>query len=275
MKMQLTVLWIFTLASISAIGTQPTQKNTVYLYADEGTGKRSLEQTERSFKEGFEERYILKKIDSQELIQGQWAEDAALFLMPGGADLPYAKKLNGRGNEIIKKYVEEGGAYLGICAGSYYGSSFVEFDKNGPLEVLGDRELGFFQGKAIGPALAPYDYASESGSRAAKIFTHFTEVPEVHIYCNGGGTFENAEHYPNTTVIANYEQGKPAIIRINCGQGIVILSAVHFEYDPYHLDREDLHLNKILSCLENSNERRNVLFKTIIGALTDREQKIE
>ena len=54
------------------------------------------------------------------------------------------------GNERIREYVSKGGKYLGICAGGYYASSYVEFEKSTTLEVLGDRELSFFPGKAIG-----------------------------------------------------------------------------------------------------------------------------
>ena len=38
----------------------------------------------------------------------------------------------------IIKFIQQGGSYLGICAGAYYGSSFVEFDKNG--RVIGLEE---------------------------------------------------------------------------------------------------------------------------------------
>ena len=99
----------------------------------------------------FLDTYGIKTINAKNVIEGKWTKKAVLFIMPGGADLPYLKKLNGPGNKIIKDFVTHGGAYLGICAGSYYGASYVEFDKGGKLEVLGNRELAFFEGKAIGP----------------------------------------------------------------------------------------------------------------------------
>ena len=36
-------------------------------------------------------------------------------------------KLKEKGNRIIKQYVEEGGTYLGFCAGAYYGTSYCDF----------------------------------------------------------------------------------------------------------------------------------------------------
>ena len=44
-------------------------------------------------------------------------DHAVMFVMPGGADLPYCAALNGAPNARIRRFVEAGGTYLGICAG--------------------------------------------------------------------------------------------------------------------------------------------------------------
>jgi biotin--protein ligase len=41
-------------------------------------------------------------ISTAELLDGNWTAQAAVLVMPGGADLPYCRSLNGRGNGIIK-----------------------------------------------------------------------------------------------------------------------------------------------------------------------------
>ena len=53
----------------------------------------------------LKDSFHIKTISAKELKLGLWAEDAALFIMPGGADIPYTKKLNGKGNQIIKNYI--------------------------------------------------------------------------------------------------------------------------------------------------------------------------
>ena len=78
-------------------------------------------------------------INAEDILSKSWVDNAALFVMPGGRSMPYSKKLNGPGNDIIKSYVQNGDFYLEICANAYYGASFVEFDKNGPQEILTDR----------------------------------------------------------------------------------------------------------------------------------------
>lgn len=190
------------------------RRQYIYIYQDEGVSEESLKQTILAF-QSLPTRYSVATINSQQVKEGIWTQNAILFVMPGGADLPYIKKLNGKGNEIIKKYVINGGSFLGLCAGSYYGSSYVKFDKNGPLEVLGKRDLGFFNGSAIGPILCPYDYKTQSGSRVATIHTTLPNVTKTIVFYNGGGFFENAEQYSNTKVIGTYENNLPAIILIN------------------------------------------------------------
>ena len=48
---------------------------------------------------------------------------------------------------FAQEFVENGGSYLGICAGAYFACDYIEFDKNGPLEVVGPRDLKFYPGK--------------------------------------------------------------------------------------------------------------------------------
>jgi biotin--protein ligase len=184
--------------------------------------------------------FTLKTITADEVIRADWCSDAVAFIMPGGADLPYGEKLNGAGNAVIRSYVEKGGAYLGVCAGAYYGSGFCDFhrgDERG-YQVLGSRELSFFTGSAIGPVLAPYVYNSEEGARIAHVKTEASEI--CASYYNGGCYF-HMEDTTNMRVLAVYEndqaKGKPAIIECRVGEGRALLSGVHPEHpidDPSH-----------------------------------------
>ena len=123
-------------------------------------------------------------INAEEFQKNDWEENAALLIFPGGADRYYRKLLSaaiGNGsNKRIRAYIENGGKYMGICAGSYYGTSKVEFDVNGPLEVKEERELKLFRGRAIGPALKGFDYHSTRGEYAVPfVFNESTPVGVV------------------------------------------------------------------------------------------------
>ena len=242
-------------------------KNIVYIYIDDGVSRESVSQLIFTLVKGLPSGYRVSRINAKEIISNKWVRDAALLIMPGGADLPYVRKLNGQGNKNIKDYVKNGGAYLGICAGSYYGSAYVEFDRGGKFEVLGERELAFFPGVAVGPILAKHDHNSNSGSRAASIKLDLKEVKKVITYYNGGGYFKNATNYDDVTIIGYYENHLPAIIHISLGKGDVILSGVHFEYDPYRLDTQDPYLNKISPDLKYSNDKRQILVQVVFKKL--------
>ena len=125
--------------------------------------------------------YEIKSVTSEDIVSKNILNKANLFIMPGGRDVPYCHALNGKGNDLIKMFVKNGGNYLGICAGAYYGSSYCEFDKHGDVQVVGKRELGFFPGKAIGPIIKKYDYNSYKGSCAAIINTNIVELDHKKI----------------------------------------------------------------------------------------------
>jgi biotin--protein ligase len=245
----------------------------VYIYAGPGVSKKSLIQTENTISSLLDANYRVQLILPEQIIHGDWEKDAALLVIPGGADIPYTKALNGAGNQKIRAYVEKGGAFLGICAGGYYGGQFVDFAKGSDLEVQGKRELAFFPGTVRGPILAPYDYRSESSARAAKIvwknFSGFQKNTSFTLYCNGGGYFVNADVTNNTTHLASYDaKGQvAAIVECQVGLGRAILSGVHFEYDPNLLDTEDEHLQKIIPDFKRENSKRIQLVQYLLMRL--------
>lgn len=234
-----------------------SDKSIIYVYNDLGVSPNMVRHSIISF---YNHKII--KLSANDLINTDWYNNASLLVIPGGADLGYVNKLNGIGNNVIKKYVESGGSYLGICAGAYYSSGYVEFDKNGIYEVLGERELKFFPGKSIGPILANYSYSTNSGVRAAQIEVKSTLM---RVYYNGGGAFENADYYPEIEIIARYKENNlAAIIKTNYGKGSVILSGVHFEVDPYEINYNDEYLLQIKDELQQDNHLREELLKNIL-----------
>ena len=73
-------------------------------------------------------------------------EGTALLAIGGGYDLGLIEALGPVGMANIEQYVSAGGCYLGVCAGAYLACDRIEFDKGGPLEVLGERPLKFCSG---------------------------------------------------------------------------------------------------------------------------------
>ena len=269
---------IFFLSSLLCIYThyctaELPQRKTVFIYNGPGVSEESLEQVELAVRGKLSSSYAVEQITSMRVINDPWEERAALFILPGGADIPYAQALNGLGNEKIRNYVAKGGTFLGICAGGYYAGKFVDFAKDTPLEVQGERELAFFPGVVKGPVLAPYDYLSQSGARGAQLIWDaeeaFAKGELFTVFYNGGGYFVGASECPDISVLAFYdtERSLPAIIHCRVGCGTAILSGVHFEYNPFLLDSQDPYLEKILPAIFQGNERRECLLTHLLERL--------
>jgi len=249
-------------------------KRIIYLYNDWGTSNLAVQQTLHNLKK-HAVGYEISFINAAALVKADWTNKAALLIMPGGRDVCYSKKLNGIGNEIIRTYVATGGSYLGICAGAYYGSGHIVFDQFGPLEIIEKRELAFFPGKSLGPILAPYDYKTYSGARAALIRLNHSfydqEVGKIIcVYYNGGGYFFQDTLSTAIDVIADYQLQDhsylPAIIKCNYKKGVAVLSAVHFEYFYKNLDPNPYH-DAISSLLAPFEYERQCLANYLYGLL--------
>lgn len=197
--------------------------------------------------------YAVISVTGETIIKEPWTASCALLVFPGGADLGYCRTLNGEGNRKIKQYVQRGGAYLGLCAGGYYGSSRCEFEVgNKRMEVVGSRELAFFPGTCRGCAFPGFVYHSEDGAKAVelqaeKIALAESTVPDLFkSYYNGGGVFVDAPKYKDkgVEVLASYSEplgvesgeGTAAIVYCKVGEGAAVLTGPHPESVTLRID---------------------------------------
>ena len=183
------------------------------------------------------------------ILREPWTASCALLVFPGGADLGYCRSLNGDGNARIAQFVRRGGAYLGLCAGGYYGSQRCEFEVGDKLmEVVGNRELAFFPGICRGCAFKGFKYHSEAGAKAVDLrvdkecFATGALPTSFKSYYNGGGVFVDAAKFKNegVEVLANYADpldvdggigglGAAAIVYCKIGEGGAVLTGPHPE----------------------------------------------
>jgi len=273
-KILLLVAAIFIFTSAFA---KPQHKNDIFVYNDQGVSADSLQQTLYFLEQSMGQTYRIRTLNANEVKHGDWQKTAALFVMPGGADLPYLRLLSGKGNQQIINYVKKGGHYLGFCAGSYYAADSIVFAPNTPLEVKGERELKFFPGQVIGPAFPGFEYHSEAGARAAKIVLNDSRVHKNHnqnnalyVYYNGGGYFLPRDQKNNCTVLGRYDNlpNKPiAIVQCQVGKGRVLLSGLHFEYSYRFLDPENKYQKRFISTLQKNDNQRLKMAKRFLHHL--------
>lgn len=210
--------------------------------------------------------YAILNVNSSTLLTEPWPSYTSLLVFPGGADLQYCREFNGKGNQLITKYIRQGGRYIGFCAGAYYGSGRVEFEVGSrEMEVSGPRELKFFPGTARGAVFKGFQYGTHENAVAANVAVDKSlfentdkDFPSTFpVYSNGGCLFVDAEKYKRNgiEVLARYtdqlavkgsdedsdtllDATKPAaVIYTKVGNGSVVLSGIHPEFSPELLQR--------------------------------------
>lgn len=197
-------------------------------------------------------------VSSKDILQGK-LNIADCLVIPGGADLRYCEKLNGSGNKNIQQFVNNGGLYIGICAGAYYGCSHIDFSGHG-YKISGQRELGLFQGRAIGSLaeLTNQRFYDESSKSKAMVKLQSDYKIIGAFYYHGGPKFLGAKH---NQIVATYENGDIAVVKGTYGNGQYLLSGVHFELCPiiyqHYLANE---LSDVLSD-ECRQKERGILIK--------------
>ncbi|VBB79852.1 Putative Biotin-protein ligase [Podospora comata] len=264
-------------------------KLNVLVYTGTGSTLESVRHCIYSLRRLLSPNYAVIPITETAILKEPWAPTCALLVFPGGADLGYCRVLNGPGNRNIAQYVRRGGAYLGFCAGGYYGSQRCEFEVgNASMEVVGSRELGFYPGICRGGAFKGFEYHSERGARAADVrvrkegFDGDGELPEVFkCYYNGGGVFVDAEKLAGegaeVDILAEYEgdldvesgEIKAAMVYCKVGEGAAILTGPHPEFDAVNLGRHsDLpEYEKLIEELAADEPSRTTFLKACLTKL--------
>ena len=241
---------------------------TIFIYKDEGVGGLSVKALIRSLnKSEVTSKYLVSTISADELIYGPWENECEILVIPGGRDVPYHQALQGMGNQKIKRFIEKGGKYLGICAGAYYASNQVIFEKESEHEVIEKRELSFFPGNAIGVLYKEKPFTYE-GHKSAHLALVQSEKESLYTYYNGGCYFENAEAYSSSVdILARYQNAiyhnVPAVVMCRVGKGKALLSGVHFEVCPQYCGQE----KKMRERLKLDESKRQHFFDDLLSRL--------
>lgn len=211
----------------------PQPEQFVALYHDEGTGEFSRGCLAAALASAFEGAVKVRRIFADEIrASDAWHATTRVLAMPGGADLPYAARLNGPGNASIRRYLEAGGAYLGVCAGAYYASAAVAWEVASPQRITGQRELALFDGVAHGSLhdlAAPYTLDHLRCTAVAHVSAQAREFRALYW---GGPEFvpnAGARYTPLLTYVTAETRDRIAAVRVEVGRGRAVLTGVHAE----------------------------------------------
>jgi len=237
----------------------------ILIYTDKGAGPYYLRALWKTLKKVVDPSHELVRVKAKDLLFSDWEKGAQLLIFPGGMDVYYDRALRGEGTDRIKQFVSSGGNFLGICAGGYFGAERIDFERGRDLEVIEERDLGFYPGLAKGPALGlgKFQYFSEAGAEATclswKGFNWYS-------YYNGGCFYQGGDDHPEIEVLARYldlVDQPAAVIERKFGRGKAILSGVHFECDPESFSQNQLIIHPSFDLLIEHNCLRKEVIKKI------------
>lgn len=200
--------------------------------------------------------YDVRPTSATELALAPWQSTTSLVVIPGGRDLPYVEEMGkmrrreyggmtSAQDEIRRWVLEQGGSFVGICAGAYFASSFCSFEQGTDMEVAGPRSgLQFYPGECRGTVYSGFVYESDAGARVVRL-AH--DDGRVAMHYNGGGAFIDANQYvgQGVSVLASYPSdelemahadgqrsyaSQAAIVHCRAGSGQAILFGTHPEF---------------------------------------------
>jgi biotin--protein ligase len=252
----------------------------IAVYRDEGASALSLVQLVKALRRLFAKAEVIR-IDRHDIMKTDW-KAADLLIFPGGRDLFYHQTLSGEPVEEIRRWVLNGGRYWGICAGGYFGTSWVDLGIGGGNRVESPRQMQLFPGKAIGPSLGnvPYDYLSQKdcGLTPIKVSPLLCEGDKSDLlwaYYNTGCSFKEEASVSISTQIPIQElgwytdpraSGHPcAIVESFPGKGYALLCGIHPEFHADYMPQsDDLETERVIQELKAKQKQIDDLFLRLL-----------
>jgi glutamine amidotransferase-like uncharacterized protein len=162
-------------------------------------------------------------------------EEYDLVAVPGGWADDYRVDLGNSGMNQIRSFVEEGGAYVGMCAGAFLACEETVWTEDDYTEYL-HYGLSLFGGSGIGPIVGIADWpdiviTEISVNTSLEEFGLGGELESRSVMYYGGPYFV-LDGSQNVTVLSRYEYNdEPAMVAFEYGAGRVFLSGPHPEWE--------------------------------------------
>ena len=96
---------------------------TVAMLVGDGVGGKGPDMIEETLTAAG---YAVARVDAADVRAGKLA-GARVLVVPGGLSRTQATALGRDGREVVKRFVADGGGYVGVCAGCYLASSQYEW----------------------------------------------------------------------------------------------------------------------------------------------------
>jgi glutamine amidotransferase-like uncharacterized protein len=164
-------------------------------------------------------------------IRNDILNDYDIIAVPGGWAWAYFQDLTTAGVARIRSFVENGGAFFGVCAGAYFACDNIRWEGSD----IG-YSLNLYPNLGIGPI---EEIAAWPGHNMTRINLNkglegpdLSGEPDSHTVMYYGGPYFETNGTEGVTILATYEvNDEPAIIAYEYGQGRLVLSGPHVEWE--------------------------------------------
>lgn len=185
----------------------------------------------------------------------QWQDSTDMLVFSGGGVTGFKEALQEDGLNAIKAYVSEGGHYLGMCAGAYFGAAQIDFTGHDWQSKTSYKKqsngLSFFDGIAKGSvdAIAPLYDGTSATCRAIDVTLSVNTSDRrasktartASVFYGGGPEFLLSDDAPLTEaqIISRYildDGGRiPAGISCPVGKGHALLLSWHADLNSTYI----------------------------------------
>jgi glutamine amidotransferase-like uncharacterized protein len=222
-RMRNLIISIFTFIVLSF----NLQSQDVLIYSDDGAWEDGIIALEHFFDN---QNVTHTRLYAADLNADIWNKDALAIVFPGGYAYNYQLAISLDAVDEIRSYVENGGGYIGICAGAYFASKTVAWEGG-----VYPYELGLFDGTAYGslnyiapwPSYVMTDITLNQNNAISK-----SDASKISVLYYGGPILTPTQGVEIDTIATwNSADNTPAIINFEFGNGRVLLLGPHLEVE--------------------------------------------
>jgi len=152
-------------------------------------------------------------------ILGGGLADCDILVIPGGPSTGYSLELGEQGREIVKRFVEDGGSYFGVCGGANFACNYG---------------LSFFNGSPRRPVPGVSDglYMIELALNNSCSISGLSDEPSAFRTLYWQSSYFDPEDPMGIIPVATYTNSSLSpMIALQYGHGSVFLSSPHPEYE--------------------------------------------
>lgn len=212
---------------------EPETVPKVALYNGSGSWAENVD-TLKDFFTGYEIEFGL--VDENHIIDPELLNNYEIIVLPGGGAADYRYEISN--HDSVRSFVENGGLFVGFCAGAYYAADIfswqgTEYDY--PLEI--------FSGSSIGPLSGQINWGEQALLKLNPDHPANESFDlELDIYYFDGPYFKPHDNGEEVNagiieVLAYYDvNNQPAVIAGRFGKGGYLLFGPHPEMDGYGKD---------------------------------------